>query len=246
MTCQHPLFESGESQALFQQYHPDTSSIPIMFQPIVDTFEHLILAHECITSGYRKEPGAASDAIEAARVRSRAIHAAARESPVRGARQGLYFVNLVPSSIDDPALDMSSTMEAILDSGMHAGKIVFEVAESDLARNPAHSHRIREYLGQRGFGFALSNAGVGAGAYSFQAVAEFAPDYINLDRRLAGNFDQPSCAPAISKLVRMAEKSGACVIAKGVDRVRMVENLWLLGVRFMQGHLFGEPASHIG
>src|ERR1700722_5421461 len=113
MTCQHTFFESGEAQVpLLRQYHPDTSSIPIMFQPIVDTFEHLILAHECITSGYRKEPGAASDAIEAARVRSRAIHAAARESPAREARQGLYFVNLVPSSIDDPALDMSSTLEA--------------------------------------------------------------------------------------------------------------------------------------
>ncbi len=84
-------------------------------------------------------------------------------------------------------------------------------------------------------GFALRGAGMSAGVDSFQAVAEFEPDYINLDRRLVQYFDQPVCAPAISKLVQMAEKSGARVIAEGVDRVRMVENLWLLGVRLMQG-----------
>jgi EAL domain-containing protein (putative c-di-GMP-specific phosphodiesterase class I) len=43
----------------------------------------------------------------------------------------------------------------------------------------------------------------------------------------------------------MAEKSGARVIAEGVDRVRMLENLWLLGIRLMQGHLFGEPSPYI-
>ena len=53
------------------------------------------------------------------------------------------------------------------------------------------------------------------------------------------------CAPAIGKLVQIAEKSGAHVVAEGVDRVRMVENLWLLGVRFMQGHLFGDPSPRM-
>jgi EAL domain-containing protein (putative c-di-GMP-specific phosphodiesterase class I) len=157
----------------------------------------------------------------------------------------LYFLNLAASSIDDPALDMSSTIEAVLNSGMKPGNFVFEMAESEVAGNPAHSHRIREYLRRRGFGFALSRAGVGAGACSFQAACDFTPDYINLDRRLIRDFDQPVCAPAIGKLVQIAEKSGARVVAQGVDRGRMLENLWLLGVRFMQGHLFGDPSRVI-
>jgi EAL domain-containing protein (putative c-di-GMP-specific phosphodiesterase class I) len=230
MTCQHTLFGSGESQFPLLPESP----VPILFQPIVDTFEHRILAHECLLRLSDTQP------VEAARVRSLAIHSAALQAP-----QGLYFLNLVPSSIDDPALDMSSTIEAVFDAGMKPGNLVFEIAESDLARDPGHSHRIRDYLRKRGFGFALRGAGVGAGACSFQTASDFAPDYINLDRRLTQNLNQPVCAPAIGKLVQIAEKSGARVVAEGVDRVRMVENLWLLGVRLMQGHLFGDPSPHI-
>jgi EAL domain-containing protein (putative c-di-GMP-specific phosphodiesterase class I) len=238
MTCQHTLFETRERQGpLLPEYG---QGAPILFQPIVDTFEHRILAHECLVRVPEAPPGVGGETIEAARVRALAIQLAARQTP-----RGLYFLNLVPSSIDDPALDMSSTIEAIFDAGMKPGNVVFEMVEADLARDPAHSHRIREYLRRRGFGFALSRAGVGPGAESFKAALDFAPDYISLDRRLIRNFDQPLCAPAISKLVRIAEKLGARVVAEGVDRGRMVENLWLLGVRLMQGHLFGDPSPRI-
>jgi EAL domain-containing protein (putative c-di-GMP-specific phosphodiesterase class I) len=250
MACQHILYGSVESRIpLPPEYAPETSSIPILvqpilFQPIVDTFERRILAHECLL-GLSGAPPAYAPAyadvpVEAARVRLLAIHSAARQTP-----RGLYFLDLIPSSIDDPALDMNSTIETIFDSGMKPGNFVFQMVEADLARDPAHSHRIRDYLQRRGFGFALSRAGVGAGACSFQAACDFAPDYINLDRRLIRNFDQPVCAPAIGKLVQIAEKSAARVVAQGVDRGRMVENLWLLGVRLMQGHLFGDASPCI-
>jgi EAL domain-containing protein (putative c-di-GMP-specific phosphodiesterase class I) len=231
------LFASGENPVLIRPEAFAAGPQPqAWFQPIVDTFEHRILAHECF---FRHE-GDDTEAIEAARVRALAIHSAAGQ-----ARQGLYFFNLVPASIDDPALDMGSTLGAIFDSGMKPGNVVFEVVEADLARDPVRSHFIREYLRSNGLGFALSGAGVGAGVYSFQAVSDFEPDYINLDRRLIHNIDRPASAPTISKLAQMAEKSGARVIAEGVDRVRMLENLWLLGIRLMQGHLFGEPSPYI-
>jgi EAL domain-containing protein (putative c-di-GMP-specific phosphodiesterase class I) len=166
--------------------------------------------------------------MEAAQFRALAIHSAARQ-----ARQGTYFFNLVPASIEDPELDMRSSIRAIFDSGMKPRNVVFSVNESDLMRDPVHSRFIREYLRSNGLSFALSSAGV----RSIQAVGDFEPDYINLD--------QSASAPAIGKLVGMAERSGARVIAEGVDSLRTVENLWLLGVRFMQGHLFGEPALHI-
>jgi EAL domain-containing protein (putative c-di-GMP-specific phosphodiesterase class I) len=226
MACQHILYGSVETRiALPPEYELETGA-PVLFQPIVDTFEHRLLAHECL--------------IRLNGELVKAIRSAARQTP-----RGLYFLDLVPSSIDDPALDMSSAIEAIFDSGMKPGNFVFQMIEADLARDPAHSHRIRDYLQRRGFGFALSRAGVGAGACSFQAACDFAPDYINLDRRLIRNFDQPVCAPAIGKLVQIAEKSGARVVAQGVDRGRMVENLWLLGVRLMQGHLFGDASPCI-
>ena len=136
MTCQHILFEPGQSQgSLLAEYEPETGA-PVMFQPIVDTFEHRILAHKCLIRLH-------GDLVKA-------IHSVALQAP-----WGLYFLKLEPASIDDPALDMNPVVEAVCDSGMKPENLVFEVAEADLARDPAHSHRIREYLGRRGFGFAL-------------------------------------------------------------------------------------------
>jgi EAL domain-containing protein (putative c-di-GMP-specific phosphodiesterase class I) len=241
MSYQRTLLEPEEDLAPIPQHvtldnpRVETCLEPICFQPIVDTFEHRILAYDCVVR-YAGD----GDAIDAAIVRSMAIHSAAEQ-----ARQSLYFVDLIPSSIGDPEIDMRSTGEAVFDAGMQPGNVVFEVLESDLARDPVHSRFLRKYLQRNGFGFALSGAGVGAGVCSFQAVSDFAPDYIKLDRRLTRHISQQACAPAIGKLVQMAERSGARVIAEGVDRVRMVENLWLLGVQFMQGHLFGDPSLHI-
>jgi len=157
----------------------------------------------------------------------------------------MYFFNLVPSTIADPERDMRSTVEAVFDSGLQPGNVVFEMAEPELANNPAHSRRIREYLRRNGFGFALSSAGLGPGAYSFRAVSDLGPEYIKLDSRLNQNNDRPTCAATIGKLVEMADRSGARLVAEGVDRARMAENLWLLGVQFMQGHLFGDPTLAI-
>jgi EAL domain-containing protein (putative c-di-GMP-specific phosphodiesterase class I) len=232
MSCQNTLLE------LDQGLVPPTQDVPrpeTCFQPIVDTFEHRILAYDCAVR-YPSD----GDPIDAAVMRSTAIRSAAAQ-----ARQGVYFVNLVPSSVEDPEIDLRSTDEAVIDGGLQHGNVVFEVLESDLARDPVHSRLLRTYLRKKGFGFALGGAGVSAGVCSFQAVSDFAPDYIKLDRRLTRHISQQACAPAIGKLVQMAEKSGARVIAEGVDRVRMVENLWLLGVQFMQGHLFGDPSLRI-
>ena len=48
MACQHILFEPGESRgSLLAEYEPETGA-PVLFQAIVDTFEHRILAHKCL------------------------------------------------------------------------------------------------------------------------------------------------------------------------------------------------------
>jgi EAL domain-containing protein (putative c-di-GMP-specific phosphodiesterase class I) len=236
MTCQHTLFEESPPVARPRVLPQQAWSEQTWFQPVVDTFDQRVAAHQCLLR-YEGHEGEDYDVVEAARIRLLSIEAAARHP-----WQGLYFFQLAPASLGDPERDMHSTVEAIFDFGLKPGDIAFEITEADLLRDPAHAHAIRNYLRSNGFGFALTHVGTSTGAQSFQALADFKPDYINLDRRLIRNFDKPVCAPTIGKLMRMAEKSGARVIADGVDRARTVENLWLLGVQFMQGNLFGESS----
>jgi EAL domain-containing protein (putative c-di-GMP-specific phosphodiesterase class I) len=138
---------------------------------------------------------------------------------------------------------MKSTMEALAESGMTSDNIVFEVVESDLVRDPAHLRRICDYYRERRFAFALDD--VGTGANSLQMVCDLRPEYIKLDKTLISNVEKPMYAATIRKLVELASQFGVTVIAEGVESKETMENLWLLGVGWMQGYFFGRPAPAI-
>lgn len=221
----------------------------IWFQPIVDTAcdtgSGRILAHECLIrlTGGRIYNG--GEILDAARIRNE-IHAFdshARSLSIRSAARqsthGKYFVNFMPSSIYNPELCMKSTMTALEESVLKPENIVFEVVESDRVRDVSHLRRICDYYRRHGFAFALDD--VGTGANSLQMVCDLRPDYIKLDKSLIAGIEQPMYAATIRKLVELAGQFGVTTIAEGVEQVRTMENLWLLGVQFMQGYLFGRP-----
>jgi len=154
-----------------------------------------------------------------------AMRSAAAQNP-----DGLYLIPLSPTAIDDPPGTV-----------LPPANLIFDVGESDLMADPRRWLKIRDNLRTRGFSFALS----GAGPESFPNLHDFAPEYIRIDKRLVRSIDRPDCGATVSKLVRLAEDSGAHLIATGVDRRRMLENLWLLGIQFMQGDLFGHPSPRV-
>ena len=219
------------------------------FQPIVDTDSNRILAHECLIRLNNGRLYNGAEIIEAALVRNEihALDSHARRMAIRSSalqsRHGMYFVNFMPSSIYNPEFCMKTTLEALRESGLPPRNLVFEVVESDMVRDPAHLRRICDYYRRHGFGFALDD--VGTGSNSLQMVCDLKPDYIKLDKSLIQNVEQPMYAVAIRKLVELADQFGVRVIAEGVEQAETMENLWLLGVRYMQGYFFGRPAPGV-
>ncbi len=124
-----------------------------------------------------------------------------------------------------------------------AANVVLEAVETN--RNPdlARLARIGDFIRAHGIGFALDDVGVNAEA--LRLVCELRPDYIKLEKRLVHRMEQPREAAAVRKLVEVAERLGVRVIAKGVERVATMELLWMAGVQYMQGYLFGSPTPDI-
>jgi EAL domain-containing protein (putative c-di-GMP-specific phosphodiesterase class I) len=226
------------------------------FQPVVEVsegpaFPARTIAHECLIRLCDGRVYNGSEIVEAAcacnemrafdsYARRLAIHSAAQQSP-----EGLYFINFMPSSIYNARLCLRSSIEAVEEAGMHAANFVFEVVESDVDQNLAHLVTICDYCRSQGFGFALDDVGR-TGSNSLGMVAALRPDYIKLDRCLIENLDQLTYMPAIIRqLVNLARHMGVTVIAEGVERSRTVERLLELGVRHMQGYLFGLPAPRL-
>jgi EAL domain-containing protein (putative c-di-GMP-specific phosphodiesterase class I) len=197
------------------------SSSNILFQPIVDTAGHRIVAHHC-------DSGETSLDLVPAAIRSAAGQWA----------DGLYFIS---PGMAGPCL--GSLSEAVRESDLQPAKIVFEVSERGLNRDLKTLREKCEQYRANGFGLALTDAGTGPD--SLLALDELRPDFIKLEKVLVRDIERPKNAANIQKLAGLAEKLGVHVVANGVERHRTIENLWLLGIQIMQGSLFGRPASFI-
>jgi len=222
----------------------------IWFQPVVDTTLRRTIGHECLlrlTKGHRRE-GAEIMAAAAARHDLRSFDAYTRQLAIRAVSvqrraEGKFYINFITSAMYRPAFCMRETMRILGETGIAPENLVLEAVESNRNPNIAHLRRIGDYLREQGLGFALDD--VGANAEALRLVCELRPDYIKLEKRLVHRMDQPRQAAAVRKLVEVAERLGVRVVAKGVERVSTMEQLWAAGVQCMQGYLFGSPAPEI-
>jgi EAL domain-containing protein (putative c-di-GMP-specific phosphodiesterase class I) len=255
MFCSSPsaVFETAWFEKAWREDRFET-----WFQPIVSTNgtgnsagPQSVLGHECVVRLIDGRMYGAAEIFEAAgshdeaafeaHTRRLAIRAAASQRTASPhSEDGLYFLSFPASTIRNADSCIKTTLDALDGSGMSPGTIVFEVMESCLAGDPGYARRIRDFIGRSGFGFALNDAGTCAD--SLQMVCDLEPEYITLDSSLVHNVERPVCAATVRKLVELADRFGGAVIAKGVQRTRTMENLWLLGIEYMQGYLFGNPA----
>lgn len=144
-------------------------------------------------------------------------------SEIASSGSGLYFVHA-------PQVSVPRALRELWVAGLKTQDVVFQMSGWGIGS----VNLMREY----GAALALDNVG----ASSFQRIADVRPDFIKLDPRLTGNAEQPVCACTIRKLVELADKFDIKAVATGVDRLRTMENLWLLGLEIMQGDLFGRAA----
>lgn len=189
----------------------------ILFRPIVDTADHRIMAHDCDADG----------------VVDAAIRAAAAQS-----KDGLYFIR--PCRVNPRCYAIRETVRK---SALLPGNIVFEVPVADIVENP--KHWLGAYDAYRNAGFGMALVGAVTGPRSVRMIRDLRPDYVKLDRSLIRNVERLSCAMTIRGIADLADEWGGHVIADGVDRVLIVENLWLLNVYLMQGGLLGRPATQL-
>jgi EAL domain-containing protein (putative c-di-GMP-specific phosphodiesterase class I) len=238
------------------------------FEPIVDTAgaddsaaPQRILAHKCLLRLLDARVYGDAEIFDAAEsydrpafevhARCLAIRSAAAQEAATQERDARYFIGFTPASLRKGDAGMKTTLAVLEECGVSPRNIVFEARKSDLTGGPGYARRVRDFIGRRGFGFALdagsrADAGKCTGAGScadwLQMVNEVQPEYIVLDQSLVHHVERPVCAATIRKMVEFADRFGAAVIAKDVERTRTMENLWLLGVQYMRGYLFGSPA----
>ena len=92
----------------------------------------------------------------------------------------------------------------------------------------------------QGWGVALDD--VGADTRSLALMPLLRPDVIKLDLRLVQQHPTPEIASIVGAVGAQAERTGATVLAEGIETEEQAEYARALGATLGQGYLFGRPA----
>jgi EAL domain-containing protein (putative c-di-GMP-specific phosphodiesterase class I) len=117
--------------------------------------------------------------------------------------------------------------------------VVFELTERRLLAHPrALLHKIADL---RADGIAVALDDVGSHPDSTALLDVVQPDVVKLDMRLLDQRPQPAQARTIAAVFAYQERSGATVVAEGVETDLHLEQALALGASLAQGFRFGRP-----
>jgi len=230
----------------------------VAFQPIVDLGTGEVMGREVLG---RLGPGA-SEAhargvsgpqalLEMAHSHGRLVAVDRRfreigiETLARVGSEGVFFLNVDPRVIDDPAFSAGFTRRLLEEHGVAPTRIVLELTESGAVLDSDRLERIVRHYASQGFRIALDD--VGAGYASLTALVRVRPHFLKLDkaivRHLAGD---PLRAHLVRSLADFGRRAGIQVIAEGIEDEHDLQALLACGVELGQGYLLARPAPELG
>ena len=164
----------------------------------------------------------------------RALDALSREEELS------LFVNVSGSSLVDDRL-LSHIEERISAVGSAAGRLAFEITETeavaDLDRVRRWIHRLRDL----GVSFALDDFGTGFSSFAYLRALPVA--YVKIDGSFIRDLEHnPANRALVQAMTAVAHTLGQQVIAEWVESAATVEVLRELGVEWGQGYHWGKPA----
>jgi EAL domain-containing protein (putative c-di-GMP-specific phosphodiesterase class I) len=211
------------------------SQIRAHYQPIVDLDHGDVVGVEALAR-WPKLPVTPDGAFEQARRLDRVdeLDSLCQRAAIEGLRgsnlpEGFkVFVNVEPGS---PI--------TILTERTTGPKLVAEITERSLLTNPAQLLRSIRQMRKRGCGIALDD--VGAVPESLALLPFVAPDVIKLDISLVQAWPGSEQARILTAVAAYAERSGATILAEGIETDAHLQQALALGATLGQGWFFARP-----
>ena len=218
-----------------------------VYQPIVDLDTQAPVAYEALARGPVGSPLKSPAALfgQAAQAGlTGELDRAARATAVAGAlAAGLrpphtLFLNVEPSAVggDEPLLSNQGDLAA------GRLRVVVEFTERALAARPAEVLAAVGWLRRRGCGIALDDVGIDH--RSLALMPFLSPDVIKLDMSL---IQEPRTSRATARVLNAvaaeAERSGAVLLAEGIETDAHLARARAVGATLGQGWLFGRPGA---
>ena len=217
-------------------------AVQTVFQPIVDLVTGEVVAHEALSRGPEgplQSPEAMFDAARGAGLLAEldraCLRAALRAANARFPNPAMVFVNVEPE-----VLDFSSVGElADAAIGVSGVRVVLEVTERAVAARPAELLSTVARVRELGWGVALDDVGADSASLAFMSL--LLPDVVKLDLDLVQGSATRSTAEVMHAVNAYAERSGAWLLAEGIETDGHLTAARAFGATLGQGWMYGRP-----
>jgi len=257
------LIDEARRMADFQEYRLSVKSkevlqeiilkedVRTLFQPIIDLKSRETLGYEGLTRGPQGtefespymlfDVATESDLVfELDRLCRRNAITSARELK----QQYKLFVNLLPTTIQDPEFHGERMLSFLKDNNMSPSRIVLEFTERLAIENYDLFLEAMKTFTDLGFEIAIDDTG--AGYSGLEKIVHLNPKYLKFDLMMVRDIDTSFVKREMLKAIHsLATNVGADVIAEGIERVEELETLLELGIPYGQGFLFARPTPHL-
>ncbi|GAC1320692.1 MAG: hypothetical protein NVSMB25_13450 [Thermoleophilaceae bacterium] len=216
-----------------------------LFQPIVEIDSGATVAYEALARGPEGSPLERPDrlfALARAAGRTAELDWACRGAALRMAQAASLdpllgiFINLEPLAL---AALCPPDIQDVWD-GMRDRRVTVEITERALTSRPAELLHQIERFRARGWSVALDD--VGADTRSLALMPLLRPDVIKLDLRLVQSHPTTGVAAIVNAVMAERERTGAVVLAEGIETEEHRALARAMGADLAQGWLFGRPA----
>jgi len=223
----------------------EARAVRAVYQPLVDLYSGATVGYEALARGPGGSPLERPDALFAAARRAGLeceLEWQCQRAALQGAmRAGLgpgqaLFVNIEPSV---PLADSPCDLVQLGQDALARFPVFVELTERALTDRPAELLARVERLRAQGARIALDD--VGADPRSLALMPFLAPDVIKLDLRLVQENPSREVAEIVHAVSAEAERTGALVLAEGIETEAHRRTALALGARYGQGWLFGRP-----
>jgi EAL domain-containing protein (putative c-di-GMP-specific phosphodiesterase class I) len=205
-----------------------------LYQPIVDLRTGATVAFEALArgpEGSEWESPAALFALAGRDGREEALDFECQAAAMTGA------VNAEPRWL---GLAPPPHLRAVIDQATARLQVVVEITERSLVHDPAALLEAVRRIRAAGWGVALDD--VGADPASLALMPFIEPDVIKLDLRLVQDNTNAEIAGIVNAVMAQAERSGALILAEGIETAEHRDRALAMGATLGQGWMLGRPA----
>jgi EAL domain-containing protein (putative c-di-GMP-specific phosphodiesterase class I) len=217
-----------------------------VFQPIVTLASGRIAGYEALArgpAGSEQEMPAALFAQARAAGRLAELDWIARAAAFRAALAARLpyevplFVNIEPATLRSACPpELLSTIEA----GTRELQVVMEITERALGDDPAAL--LTAVTGTRSRSARIALDDVGANPDSLCLLPLIGPEVIKIDKSIVQGRFSPAAARVVSAVLAESERTGAVILAEGIETERHLAVARSMGATLGQGWLLGLPA----